>query len=172
MQSALIDVLIRFADSSGIYAFMHSAWGWPVVESLHFTGLCLLIGTVGVFDLRMLGFAPGVDYRDLHRLVPLGVAGYLLNMMTGALFVSSAPDQYLYNPAFLSKLLFMLLAGCNLVIFYASAAAEVRATGAEAALAPRIKTMAAVSLTCWLAVIVCGRLITYFRPPYHWCVFC
>ena len=34
------------------------------------------------------------------------------------MFLTSAPDQYLYNPAFQTKLGFMLLAGCNVFWFY------------------------------------------------------
>ena len=30
-------------------------WEWPIAESLHFIGLSMLIGTVGVFDLRLMG---------------------------------------------------------------------------------------------------------------------
>jgi hypothetical protein len=29
-------------------------WSWPISESIHFVGLCLLIRTVGLFDLRMM----------------------------------------------------------------------------------------------------------------------
>lgn len=162
-------ILLQFAESSGIYAFMHSAWGWPLVESLHYVGLCLLLGTVGVFDLRLLGVAPGLDYRLLHQLVPVGVAGYLLNVTTGTLFVVSAPDQYLYNPAFQSKLALMLLAGINLLLFYSTAAGAVRGTAATGTVLPRARIMALVSLLAWTGVIIGGRLITYFRPPYHWC---
>jgi hypothetical protein len=30
-------------------------WLWAICETLHFIGLALLIGTAGVFDLRLLG---------------------------------------------------------------------------------------------------------------------
>jgi hypothetical protein len=78
--------LLQFSQFTGIFAFMNSPWGWPVVESLHFFGLSLLIGTVGVFDLRMLGFGAGISYQFLHRLVPIGVFGYTLNVTTGTMF--------------------------------------------------------------------------------------
>ncbi len=35
-------------------------WLWQVLETLHYFGLCLLFGTVGVFDLRVLGVAKGI----------------------------------------------------------------------------------------------------------------
>lgn len=151
---------------------MHSSWGWPLIESLHFIGLSLLLGCVGVFDLRMLGMAKGIDFRQLHRLVPFGVAGYLLNVTTGAMFLVSAPDQYLYNPAFQTKLALMLLAGLNMLLFYTSTAKAVYHQSGELAAPDRARVIAGISLACWCGVIICGRLITYYRPPYHWCFWC
>ncbi len=167
-----MEAFLSFSQNTGIHAFMHSAWGWPFVESLHFVGLSLLIGTVGVFDLRMIGLARGIPMSALHRLVPWGVAGYGLNVLTGFMFVSSVPDQYLFNPAFQTKLALMGIAGINVLLFYRFAFRPVKAAGADAVAPRTARIMAAVSLTCWTGVIVCGRLITYFRPPYHWCFWC
>ena len=168
----MIEILSGFGQTTGIYEFMNSPWCWPTSESIHFLGLSLLIGTVGVFDLRMLGIARGVAYADLHILVPIGLSGYLLNVITGTMFLVSAPDQYLFNPAFQIKLLFMLIAGINLIWFYASTLAEVRRTAADLSVSYRAKVIGAISLLSWTIIIVCGRLITYFRPPYHWCFWC
>ena len=168
----MIDLLLNFSQSTGIYAFMNSPWGWPVAESIHFFGLCLLIGTIGLFDLRMMGFANEISLSQLHRLIPFGVAGYLLNVATGTMFLSTAPDQYLYNPAVQSKLFFMLIAGINMMFFYATTAAKVKTEGCASHVILRARIIAGVSLICWCAVIVCGRLITYYRPPYHWCLWC
>lgn len=168
----LIELLSYFSETTGIYRFMHTPWGWPIIESLHFIGLCLLLGTVGVFDLRMLGVAPGLPYQELYRLIPYGVAGYLLNASTGVMFLTSAPDQYVYNPAFQTKILFMLLAGLNMLVFHGAFSGTVRNTEATLKLSLTVKVIAAISLLAWCVIIVCGRLITYYRPPYHWCLWC
>ena len=151
---------------------MNSPWGWPTAESIHFLGLCLLIGCVGVFDLRMLGIGRGINYVQMHKLVKVGVFGYVLNVTTGIMFLTTAPDQYLFNPAFQSKLLFMLVAGFNMLWFYAHHSVSVKMTDSIASVTYRVKVIAMISLLCWMGVIICGRLITYFRPPYHWCWFC
>ena len=161
--------LLAFSQSTGIYSLMHTSWGWPVMESLHFIGLSLLLGSVGLFDLRLLGVAPALPVVALHRLIPYGIAGFALNALTGLMFVTSVPDQYLYNPAFQSKLLFMGLAGLNLLLFYRFAWQPLAASGKVETLA---RIGAAVSLLSWLGVIVCGRLITFFRPPFFWCFWC
>jgi len=165
-------ILLNFSHSTGIFAFMHSPWGWPIVESLHFLGLSLLIGTVGLYDLRLIGMGQGISYEYLHRLVPFGVLGFALNVITGTMFLSSAPDQYLYNPAFQTKLLLMAIAGLNMLVYYRSVDTYVKQRAATDDVTVSAKTVALVSLSCWCGVIVCGRLITYFRPPYHWCFWC
>jgi uncharacterized membrane protein len=165
-------LLYEIGRRAGIHTLMNSAWGWPTVESLHFLGLSLLIGAVGLFDLRMLGVARGIPMGALHRLVPWGVGGYALNVMTGFLFLTSAPDQYVYNPAFQVKLGLMLVAGLNVLFFYRFVFARVRGSAGVDHAPASARIAAAVSLTCWVGVIVCGRLITYYRPPYHWCWWC
>ena len=63
-------------------------WMWPTLETLHYFGLSLLLGTVGLFDLRVLGMAKSIPPSTLHRLIPLGVAAYGLNLLTGLAFFS------------------------------------------------------------------------------------
>tara|TARA_R100001143_G_scaffold63040_1_gene68240 strand:+ start:5190 stop:5702 length:513 start_codon:yes stop_codon:yes gene_type:complete len=167
------DALLNFSQQMGIYSIMNTRWGWPIIESLHFFGLCLLIGTVGLFDLRMLGFVRSIPLAAMHKLVPVGVFGYLLNVITGTMFFTSVPDQYLYNPAFQTKMLFMLGAGINVMFFYSLCYREVKGTAAGQQLSSRTRVLAGISLLCWMGVITAGRLITFYRPPtYIWCFWC
>jgi hypothetical protein len=164
--------IAQWGRDMGIAALMTARWGWPIAEVLHFTGLCLLFGTVGLFDLRMLGLARGVSLRALHQMIPAGLAGFAISVITGACFVITTPDQYLYNPALQTKLALMLLAGINMLLFYTTAARGVWATGAGEMPPLRARIFGAVSLLCWLGVITCGRVITAFRPPWHLCLWC
>jgi uncharacterized membrane protein len=147
-----------------VSTFMHSAWGWPTCESVHFFGLSLLVGTIGAFDLRLLGLAKGISIGALHRLVPWGVLGYLINVTTGLMFLVTEPDQYIYNPAFQFKLMFMAVAGLNILLFYLFLFRRMNRTdpGVDA---PRgAKAVAVVSLCVWIGVLYCGRLLTFYRP--------
>lgn len=172
MDKSIDQTLLQFAYDTGLFTLMNTKWAWPIVESLHFVGLCLLIGTVGTYDLRMLGIGKGLPISALHRLIPYGVAGYCLNLITGSMFFLAAPAQYLYNPAFQLKALFMACAGVNMIIFYATTNRAVKQTPEFVSVIRRAKIMALVSLLSWVGVITCGRLLTFFRPPYHWCVWC
>ena len=68
-------LVTTLAGDSPVDAFMTTPWGWPTMESLHFLGLCLLIGGVGTFDLRLLGVAKRVPIAAVHHLIPWGIAG-------------------------------------------------------------------------------------------------
>jgi|SoiMethySBSTD1v2_1073268.scaffolds.fasta_scaffold75693_3 hypothetical protein len=152
------------ARATPIREFMHTKWGWPAAESLHFIGLSLLVGTISVFDLRLLGLAKRVPIAALHRLVPWGLVGYGITAGTGALFLMAEPDQYVYNPAFHLKVLFMLVAGLNASAFYLTSYRRTTAPGASADAPPAARIIAAASLFLWISVIIAGRLLTFYRP--------
>jgi Na+/citrate or Na+/malate symporter len=143
---------------------MRTAWAWPIVESVHFLGLCLLVGCIGTFDLRLLGVARRVPIAAVHRLIPWGLLGFVINISSGVLFVLTEPDQYIYNPSFHIKLLFIMIAGVNAGLFYLSSYRQVFGANPSLDAPLRAKLIAAVSLGAWITVIVCGRLITFYRP--------
>jgi hypothetical protein len=166
MEMAAWEALIR---STAFHAFIRAnePWLWPLCEILHYLGLSVLLGTVGLFDLRVLGMARAIPLRAIHRLVPWGIGGYVLNLMTGVVFFVGHPDQYFYNNAFRLKVLFMAVAGLNVVAFYGTSAFRQLATLEPEAEAPvSAKIIAGTSLGMWVAVLICGRLLTFFRPPF------
>ena len=127
----------------------------------------LLLGTVGLFDLRVLGLAKGIPPEAIHRLIPWGVAGYIGNILLGIVFFSGHPEQYFYNDAFRLKLIFMAVAGINILLFYGTGAfQEIKTLPADANVPLRVKIIAGTSLFAWVAVLVCGRMITFNRPPF------
>lgn len=145
-------------------AFMHSKWGWPTAQILHFLGLSILIGTIFMFDLRMLGMAKGIPIGALHKLIPWGIGGYLVNVVTGCMFLTASPDQYVYNSAFQWKLLFMMAAGLNILIFYSFAYRQARAVGPGGSAPFLGKVAAGASLFLWIGIIIFGRMIAFHRP--------
>ena len=143
-----------------------SWWAWQTLESLHFIGMSVLIGTIGLFDLRLMGFARGVPYAALHRLIPVGIAGYTLNLLTGLCFLSGTPDQYLFNLAFRVKVTCMFIAGLNVLFFYTRVFRRLEALAPDGRPPLAARVVGAVSLTMWIGVMSAGRLLTFFRPPY------
>lgn len=161
LQIWLVGLLER---ETPISEFMQTTWGWPAMESLHFIGLALLLGPIVTFDLRLLGVARHVPMAALHRFVPFGICGFALSVLTGTMFLMTEPDQYIYNPAFHLKVVFLAVAGINALTFYLVAGRRALGPGASAD-APRVaKIIALLSLTLWFGIVVSGRLITFYRP--------
>ena len=96
----------------------NGSWLWPIFQTLHYFGLSLLLGTVGLFDLRVLGVGKAVPPATLHKLIPFGIAGFVLNLLTGIWFFFGFPEQYFYNPSFQLLLTFVAVAGVNVAVFY------------------------------------------------------
>ena len=146
--------------------FMRSStWAWPLFESLHFTGMSLLAGTIVMFDLRLLGFARAVPVHAMHRLIPFGIFGFLLNMATGLCFICATPDQYLFNAAFRWKVIFITIAGLNVLFFYTRVFRRLESFTAEHHAPPfAARLVGGVSLGAWVGVMSAGRLLTFFRP--------
>jgi hypothetical protein len=141
-----------------------STWAWPLCESIHFTGMSLLVGTVGVFDLRLLGFGRAVPVVALHRLIPFGITGFVFNAATGFCFLSATPDQYLFNAAFSWKLTFFVIAGLNVAFFYTRVFRQLLALDPGAPLPVGARLAGGVSLCAWIGVMSAGRLLTFYRP--------
>ena len=137
-------------------------WVWPACETVHFMGLALLIGNIGVLDCRLLGFVKGLPFGPLNRFVRWGVLGFVLNLATGIVFFVANPSQYVYNIAFGYKLVFIALAGLNVLLFYATGVArKVDGLGPDEDAPVSAKVMAAASLILWIAVMYMGRMLPY-----------
>jgi len=162
-----METIAAMLDATGMAEFVNAHdWVWPICEILHFAGMALLIGTVGFVDLRILGFGKGLPVHALERLLPIGIAGFVVNTLTGFVFVAGNPIggsiAYLENLSFQLKMLLILLAGLNVAAFYLTGVARAAAAaGPSGDAAPAAKVVAGASLVFWVGVIVFGRLIMY-----------
>ena len=142
----------------------------PVWESLHFIGMSLLIGIVGIVDLRLLGMAKRLPLAPLQKLMPWAVLGFLLSLISGSVFIAANAAQYLGPPislSFLAKMFFVLLACLNAVLFYASGLKRVvDGVGAGEDAPVGAKASAVVSLVLWVGVMYWGRVLQFFGKPF------
>jgi hypothetical protein len=82
------------------------------------------------------------------------------------MFISGTPDQYFYNDAFKLKVVFLALMGANAALFYWREFRGIARLGPHDDAPGSTKVVAAASLIFLVAVTLCGRMITFFRPPY------
>ena len=149
---------------TGVANFMQMHWSWPAAESAHFIGLTLLFGSIAAWDLRLVGLLKEVPVAAFHRLVPFAILGFAINAASGSMFLMAFPEQYVYNRAFQLKVLCLILAGLNVTLFYLTSFRRIATleSGQQAPFLGRLS--GAVSLALWVTVIICGRMITFYRP--------
>jgi hypothetical protein len=147
-----------------VTALMRTDWGWPIAESIHFVGLTLLFGSIAAWDLRLIGFAKHAPMAAFHRLVPFALLGFAINATSGAFFLMTDPDQYVYNSAFHLKMLCVMLAGANALLFYLLMFRRLKRLGPGAPEPVFARLSGVASLALWITVIICGRMITFYRP--------
>ena len=145
------------------HAMLTQPWLWAICETLHFIGLALLIGTAGVFDLRLLGFIKRVSLSAVMDLRGWAALGLLINLVTGLLFVTGAPEQYLHNAAWWWKVAFIAVAALNIAVFELrpGTRALVAAVGPDQDTPLRLKLAGGVSLVSWFAVLYFGRMLPF-----------
>ena len=157
---AIATVGAGLLQSIRYFVIDYSRWAWPVLEDLHFIGLILIMATVGLLNVRVLGFLKKLPVRPLHRLLPWGIAGLVINVITGIMFFIGMPGFYVFNAIFQAKILTILFAAGNLLLFYCTGIFRKWERVGPGEDAPVFaKVVAASSLLLWLAIIVLGRYI-------------
>ena len=137
------------------------SWLWPACESLHFIGLCMLIGGAGLLDLRLMGMFRGVPIRHVKAMMPWAIGGFLINAGTGALFLLMQPHLYLSSAVWWSKVAFIVVAAANALFFETRLAPSALSMDDNADTSLVMKVVGACSLVSWFAVLYCGRMLPY-----------
>jgi hypothetical protein len=139
-----------------------SLWAYPIVETVHIVGFAILVGSVVMFDLRVLGLSKGISVRALSRhLLPWSLAALLLIVPTGFLMFTAHAGDFLNNRTFQLKMGLLMLAGINAVVFRTGPYTSVQEwdTGIAAPLAAKLTVAASIAI--WFSIIACGRLLAY-----------
>lgn len=145
----------------------HYGWVWMTSEVLHFIGMSLLMGCIGLLDLRLLGIWKAPPVVGVNALVRWGVFGFFINIVTGVLFFVGEPLQYVSNPAFHLKIVFLVLAAWNVLMFYATGVANhVESLDAHDDAPFSAKLIAGTSLFLWVGVIFFGRMLPYMGQSF------
>jgi hypothetical protein len=162
-----MDAFVAWLQTTALsQAIVFNLWIWPACESLHFAGLTLVLGIVGFFDLRLMGFFPRVPLAAARDLMPFAVLGFLVNLTTGAVFLIGHPEQFLYNIAWWFKVGSLILAGLNALFFEMVVGPRTMAIGPGEGTPASAKIVGAVSLISWLSVLYWGRMLPFIGDAF------
>ena len=144
-------------------AIASSSWLFPTIETLHVIFLTLVVGSVAIFDLRLLGLRY-VDrpFSILYReVVPWTWTCYGVAALFGALLFSSNAVKYLNDVHFRLKFLFMALAGLNMLMFHLGIFRKISLWDADAMPPLTARIAGGVSLALWIGVVFMGRWVGF-----------
>src|SRR5438270_6847237 len=157
MTLALITGLFEWLTTTPWTKAMISAeWVFPAVQSLHFIGFALSIGTIAIVDLRLLGW--GMRRQTAAELAAdLNLwtnAGLAVMLITGPLMFSTDAVTYHFNPSFQFKMTCLAAA----LLFHFTIHRYAVRPGASAAVG---KMAGVLSLLLWTGVVAGGRMIAF-----------
>ena len=154
----------QWLDQSSVgMAIRQSLWLFPAIETVHLLGMAALVGTIGVLDLRLLGWvARRQPVSEMAaRLIPWAWAGFVVQAITGALLFSSEAVKIYGNPAFRLKMLLLLVAGLQAVIFQKVISGKLAAWDERPSLPMLAKVAGLSSILLWIAIVTAGRFIGF-----------
>ncbi|MEQ1759381.1 MAG: DUF6644 family protein [Vicinamibacterales bacterium] len=135
-----------------------SIWAYPLVLTLHTTGMGILVGANWVVDLRLLGAGAGIPLGPLARLFKAMWIGFWLNLVTGVMLFAADASTKGTTTVFFVKLVCVVAAVIVAVLMKRS----VYGTSASPTVVPPIaRTFAVLSILLWLGAITTGRWMAY-----------
>ncbi len=136
---------------------------FPWIESIHVLAVVLVVGTISIVDLRLLGL-PNRE-RAVRKLtaevLPYTWGAFCVALATGFLLFSSSASSYAGNLQFRMKMLLLLLAGVNMVVFHLLPYRKVHLWDVLTHPPLPAKLMAGTSLALWIGIVCFGRWIGF-----------
>jgi|SRR5208282_1224193 len=144
-----------------------STWAEPIVETIHVLTLTLFLGLAALLDLRLLGVAMKRRRMSevLGQLNPCLFVGFAVMVVSGVVLFSGDPVSFYSTTFFKVKMIMLVLAGLNVMIFNATIGSKVAEWDLDLKTPRGAKAAAVVSLVLWVLIVAAGRGIAYALPP-------
>ena len=137
-----------------------SSYAYPAANLIHLLGLVMLVGGIGLVDLRFAGFFSSLPAAALSRaLTPMAIGGLLLILPRGLVMFAADAESLAGSVTFQRKLALITLALVNAALFRWIWRKRIGDRDVRLPLAGRL--MAGASLLLWLAIAAHGRMIAY-----------
>jgi hypothetical protein len=159
---ALEQALTRLQDLPLPTQIRESDWMFPTIETVHVFALVLVVGTIMTVDLRLLGVANKERpfSQVASEMLPWTWAAFAVAALAGTLMFSSKALTYYSNIRFRLKMVCLLLAGINMVMFHWLGTRHLEAW--DLARPPRAARLAGgASLLLWITIVAAGRWIGF-----------
>jgi hypothetical protein len=156
------EALTRLQDLGFPTEIRESVWLFPTIETVHVLALVLVVGSIMTVDLRLLGLTNKErPFSELAReMLPWTWVAFAVAATAGLLMFTSKAVVYYGNIPFRLKMLCLLLAGVNMVLFHWLGTRHLdtwdRKRPPNAA-----KFAGGASLLLWTTIVAAGRWIGF-----------
>jgi len=160
MGSQLADFWL-WLEMSNLAMAVGSTWWFPLLHSLHVLSACLMLGFLLMVDLRLIGVAGvSLSISQLARdLLPWAASMFVLALLSGVLMFITRAANHVDNAAFQWKMLLLLLAGVNMLIYHGRLNRWPAARQQGRPPSRGVRLAGALSLLLWVGVMLAGRWI-------------
>lgn len=150
-------------DSPAATAIREGQSLFPWIESVHVLAVTLVIGSIAIVDLRLLGWASRDRsvVQTTRLALPVTWCAFAIAVISGALMFSSNALSYARNPFFQVKLLLIIGAGLNMMVYHLLLGRDATAWLTPELTPQRARIAGGVSLLLWIAIVACGRWIGF-----------
>ncbi len=137
---------------------------FPILQTFHILGTIALAGAIAIVDLRLLNvaFRREAPAAVAESLLPVTWIGFAIMAISGSLLFVAQSAKIYENVFLRAKLLLLLLAIANVILFHSTTYRDIRAWGGDVSPPASARVFALLSLLLWTGVIVTGRFIAYF----------
>jgi uncharacterized protein DUF6644 len=160
----VITAICVWLEQTGVgTTIRESLWLFPVIETVHIFGIILLVGATSILDLRLMG----LTFRDesvsliAGRFIPWALAGFIIQVVTGFLLFSSEATKMYGNLGFQIKMLLILIAGINALVFHSVAYKSVGKWDRDPVGPLSARAAGLISILLWFGIVAAGRWIAY-----------
>jgi len=150
-------------NSSFATAIHQSLWLFPMLETAHLFGIVSLVGATSALDLRLIGLTMKGEpvSRIAGRLLPWAWAGLTIQVVTGFCLFASEATRCFENKAFRIKMVMLVLAGLNALIFHRTVYRRVTTWDEAPATPVGAKLAGCCSILLWFGIVAAGRWIAF-----------
>ena len=136
---------------------------FPWVESVHVLAITLVVGSIAAVDLRLLGLASRSQpiTRQIRDILPLTWIAFVVAVLTGTTLFASNAIGYAHNGPMQMKMLLLVIAGINMLVFHLVTYRSVGTWDAAPRAPLPVRLAGASSLLLWIGVVVFGRWIGF-----------
>lgn len=163
MLDGIIGILQWINELPLSQATRETEWLFPFLETIHVVAIVFVVGSITRLDLRLLGLVwrnrPVTEVSQ--EMLPWTWTSFVIATIFGLLLWSSKPIEYFQIAFFDLKMILIVLAGINMLLFQFTTFKDVAKWDRDPIPPAPARIAGGLSMAFWVAVVILGRFIGF-----------